>query len=82
MPGKDEYYITHNQCGICKLTAQEGVEEITRYLCAMDYCTLEMQGAVLDRTKTLGYGDDECNSRVMSEERAKVLGFVPSSEAK
>ncbi len=43
VPGKEEYYITHKQCGICKLTAQEHCEEITRYLCMMDYYTFEMQ---------------------------------------
>ncbi|MBQ3934372.1 MAG: L-2-amino-thiazoline-4-carboxylic acid hydrolase, partial [Clostridia bacterium] len=66
VPGKDEYYITHKQCGICKLTEQEHCKEITKYLCMMDYYTFEMQGAVLDRTKTLGYGDDECNFHLMS----------------
>lgn len=82
VPGKDEYYITHKQCGICKLTKQEHCEEITKYLCMMDYYTFEMQGAVLDRTKTLGYGDYECNFHLMSRERADELGFVKSPEAK
>ena len=82
VPGKDEYYITHKQCGICKLTKQEGCEKITKYLCMMDYYTFEMQVAVLDRTKTLGCGDDECNFHLMSKERAKELGFVKSPDAK
>ena len=82
VPGKDEYYITHKQCGICKLTKQEHCEEITKYLCMMDYYTFEMQGAVLDRTKTLGYGDDECNFHLMSKERADEIGFVKSEDAK
>ena len=82
VPGKDEYYITHKQCGICKLTVQEHCREITKYLCMMDYYTFEMQGAVLDRTKTLGYGDDECNFHLMSRERAEELGFVKSPDAK
>ncbi len=82
VPGKDEYYITHKQCGICKLTKQEHCEEITKYLCMMDYYTFEMQGAVLDRTKTLGWGDDECNFQLMSHERAEELGFVQSPDAK
>ena len=55
VPGKDEYFITHKQCGICKLTEREHCKEITKYLCMMDYYTFEMQGAVLDRTKNLGY---------------------------
>jgi hypothetical protein len=82
VPGKDEYYITHKQCGICKLTKQEHCEEITKYLCMMDYYTFEMQGAVLDRTKTLGYGDDECNFHLMSRERADEIGFVKNTDAK
>ena len=82
VPGKDEYYITHKQCGICKLTKQEHCEEITKHLCMMDYYTFEMQGAVLDRTKTLGYGDDECNFHLMSKERAGEIGFVQSPNAK
>ena len=82
VPGKDEYYIIHKQCGICKLTKQEHCEEITKHLCMMDYYTFEMQGAVLDRTKTLGYGDDECNFHLMSRERAEELGFKPGPDAK
>ncbi|MBQ3973735.1 MAG: L-2-amino-thiazoline-4-carboxylic acid hydrolase [Lachnospiraceae bacterium] len=82
VPGREEYYITHKQCGICKLTAREGCGEITKYLCMMDYYTFEMQGAVLDRTKTLGYGDDECNFHLMSRERAAEIGFVKSPDAR
>ena len=82
VPGKDEYYITHKQCGICKLTAQEHCSEITKHLCMMDYYTFEMQDAVLDRTKTLGYGDDECNFHLMSRKRAEEIGFVKSPDAK
>ena len=82
VPGKDEYFITHKQCGICKLTKQEHCESLTKHLCMMDYYTFEMQGAVLDRTKTLGYGDDECNFHLMSRERAAELGFTPGPDAK
>lgn len=82
IPGKEEYFITHKQCGICKLMKQEHCEEITKHLCMMDYYTFEMQGAVLDRTKTLGYGDDECNFHLMSRERAGELNFTPSADAK
>lgn len=80
--GKDEYFITHKQCGICKLTKQEGVFDITKYLCAMDYYTFEMQDAVLDRTKTLGFGDDECNFHLMSKKRAEEIGFVRKTNAR
>lgn len=82
VPGKDEYFITHKQCGIVKLCKQEGCLPIARHLCTMDYYTFGMQGAVLDRTKTLAYGDDECNFHVMSQERADELGFVKSPDEK
>ncbi len=82
VPGKEEYYITHKQCGICKLTKQEHCEGLTKHLCMMDYYTFEMQGAVLDRTKTLGYGDDECNFHLMSRARAEELGFTRGPDAK
>ena len=82
VPGKEEYYITHKQCGICKLTKQEHCEGLTKHLCMMDYYTFEMQGAVLDRTKTLGYGDDECNFHLMSRVRAEEMGFTPGPDAK
>lgn len=80
--GKDEYYITHKECAICKLAKREGCEEVMPLLCVMDYYAFDLQGAVLDRTKTLGAGDDECNFHVMSKERAEELGFVPGPNAK
>ncbi len=80
--GKDEYYITHKECAICKLAKREGCEEVMHLLCVMDYYAFDLQGAVLDRTKTLGAGDDECNFHVMSKERAKELGFVKDPKAK
>ncbi len=82
VPGKEEYYVTHKECGICKLTKQEHCEDITKYLCMIDYYTFEMQGVVLDRTKTLGYGDDECNFHLMSKARAEEIGFKKSENAK
>ena len=44
VPGKDEYYITHKQCGICKLTNQEHCEEITNYTSiAFGYLLLDVR---------------------------------------
>lgn len=60
----------------------EGCEEVAKFLCVLDYYALELQGVILDRTKTLAYGDDECNFQVMSPERAKEIGFVKSSNAR
>ena len=33
-------------------------------------------------TKTIGYGDDECNFHLMSKERANEIGFIQSPDAK
>ena len=44
-------------------------------------CT-QASAAVPDRTKTLGFGDDECNFHLMSRARAEEPGFVPGQEAK
>ncbi len=38
--------------------------------------------AIVERTKTLGYGDDECNFHLMSRARAEELGFMPGPDAK
>lgn len=61
---------------------QANGEEITKYLCIIDYYTFEIQGAFLDRTKTLGYGEGECNFYLMSKERAAEIGFKKSPSTK
>ena len=48
----------------------------------MDYISFELKDAVLDRTKTLGYGDDCCNFHVMSKEVAKQKKFIKSKNTK
>lgn len=80
--GKDEYFVTRKQCAFCKLTKQESCEEVTKYLCEMDLLCLRIARAVLDRTKALDYGGDECNFHVMSPKYAKEIGFVQSPDAR
>ncbi len=62
--------------------AKTAFDYIEKEIPEIEMATFEMQGAVLDRTKTLGYGDDECNFHLMSKQRAGELGFVPSPDAK
>lgn len=62
--GKDEFYCTYTQCGICKLAKREHVERFLPCMCRMDFATYEMVGAKLDRTKTLSNGDECCNFHV------------------
>ncbi len=80
--GSGEYYITHTECGVCKIARQEGVFHLVKYMCVMDYPSYEYQGVVLDRTKTIGYGDDCCNFHVMTKEKANSVGFVKGKDAK
>ncbi len=80
--GSEEYFNTYRECGICKITEQEGVFHIAKHFCKMDYPMFKHKGLVLDRTKTIAYGDDYCNFHVMSKEKAKKIGFVEGKDAK
>ena len=62
-----EYYVTHRECGVCKLAQQENLMFLTPHMCVMDYPTIEYKGGKLIRTKTLGAGDDCCDFHVVKE---------------
>lgn len=62
-----EYYVTHRQCGVCKLGKQEGMEFLMPYMCKTDYPTIEYKGGKLIRTKTLGEGADCCDFHVVKK---------------
>lgn len=82
IPGSEEYRITHTECGVCKLATQEGVGNIVRYMCKMDYAAYELEGVVLDRTKTIGWKDECCNFHVMTKECAERQHFVQGPDAR
>lgn len=63
--GRDEFYCTYTQCGICKLAKREHMERFLPCMCQMDFATYEMVGAKLIRTKTLANGDECCNFHVV-----------------
>ena len=63
-----EYYVTHRECGVCKLARQEDLMFLMPHMCVMDYPTIEYKGGKLIRTKTLGAGDDCCNFHVVKKE--------------
>lgn len=65
--GKDEFYCTYTECGICKLAKREHAERFLPCMCHMDYSTYAMVGAKLIRTKTLANGDDCCNFHVIRD---------------
>lgn len=63
-----EYYVTHHECGVCKIAQRERLMFLMPYLCAMDYPTIEYKGGKLIRTKTLGSGGDCCDFHVVKKE--------------
>ena len=60
-----EYYVTHYECGVCKIGQQENLTFLTPHMCVMDYPTIEYKGGKLLRTKTLGAGGDCCDFHVV-----------------
>lgn len=62
-----EYYVTHHECGVCKIGKQEDLMFLTPHMCVMDYPTIEYKGGKLIRTKTLGNGDDCCDFHVVKK---------------
>ena len=66
-----EYYVTHRECGVCKIAQQENLMFLMPHMCVMDYPTIEYKGGKLIRTKTLGAGDDCCNFHVVKDKDNK-----------
>ncbi len=68
-----EYFVTHRECGVCKIAQREGMMFLMPYMCSMDYPTIAYKGGKLIRTKTLGQGDDCCNFHVVRKETADSI---------
>ena len=64
-----EYFVTHRECGVCKIGQQEGLMFLTPHMCVMDYPTIEYKGGKLLRTKTLGAGGDCCDFHVVKGDK-------------
>lgn len=62
--GVDEFYNTYTECGICKLGKRENCFEFVSCLCNMDERNYRNEGGQLQRTKTLGQGDECCDFHV------------------
>lgn len=63
-----EYFVTHHECGVCKIARQENLMFIMPHMCVMDYPTIEYKGGKLIRSKTLGNGDDCCDFHVVRKD--------------
>ena len=55
--------IDYTECGIVKYFHEYNADELTPYICNLDYVIFKGLGIELNRTKTLGCGCDSCNFR-------------------
>jgi hypothetical protein len=58
-----DFGIDYTECGIVKFLHAQGADELTPYLCHLDYVVWEAAGQQLTRTKTLAWGCDRCDFR-------------------
>ena len=56
-----ECRITYTRCAICEMARRERCFHLMRSLCTTDFAQQALMGNVLERTKTIGNGDDICN---------------------
>jgi hypothetical protein len=61
-----DFGIDYTECGIVKFLHAQDADELTPYLCHLDYVMWEAAGQELTRTKTLAWGCDRCDFRTTS----------------
>ena len=62
--GKEfDYGIDYSECGICKYYQAQGAEELTPYMCLLDYPISAALNTGLVRTSTIGRGGSCCDFR-------------------
>lgn len=59
-----DFGLDATQCAIAHYLHAQGADELTPYLCDLDYVMFEALGIGLTRTKTLAWGCDRCDFRV------------------
>ncbi len=59
-----DFGLDATQCAIVNYLHAKGADELTPYLCDLDYVMFEAMGLGLTRTKTLAWGCDRCDFRV------------------
>jgi hypothetical protein len=76
--GEDfEWGINYLECGVVKYFAQEGAEELTPYMCQIDYLFFPGMGINLQRQGTIAHGCTHCDFRFKREGESKP-GWPPS----
>ena len=73
-----DYGIDMLECGIIKYMEEQGTHELTPYLCAVDYITYHAMGVELHRTKTLDFGCDRCDFRILVGGKPKKPTWPPA----
>lgn len=58
-----DWGIDITECGIVKFLHAQGADELTPFLCDLDYVMAEAAGVGLTRTGTLAWGCDRCDFR-------------------
>ena len=74
--GAYDWGVDYTECGICKLLHTYQAQELTPYLCALDYPMVKAMGLTLNRTTTLAEGGPCCDFRLI-DTGAKTANFVP-----
>lgn len=59
-----DYGVDYHQCATWTLYQEQGVTQLTPYLCACDFLYSELLSWGLTRTTTLGEGGDRCDFRL------------------
>ena len=65
--GKDEIRYDIHKCGVKRLAEREGLLAYLPSMCKMDYPKYKIQGATLNRDKTLANGDEICNFHLIKD---------------
>jgi hypothetical protein len=55
------------ECGIVKFLHAQGADELSPYLCNLDYLVYQATGVELRRTMTLSWGCEKCDFRMVGD---------------
>ena len=62
-PGEYEWGINYLECAIVKFFHRQGADDLTPYMCYVDYILFPGMGIDLKRTGTIGQGCSQCDFR-------------------
>ncbi len=74
--GSFDFGFDYHECGICKFYNSMGYGKYVPYLCLTDYAQFSALGIRMERTKTIGGGNDVCDFRFFKNGKT-VQGWPP-----